>query len=80
MITTSDNLVGYKSVILNISMDSKMALLEHGNSISNSMSWKPQYFLPMQRTRRQGVCWIQLVVVVSCSGGGGGGAGILGQF
>ena len=76
MITTSDNLVGYKSVILNISMDSKMALLEHGNS----RSWKPQYFLPMQRTRRQGgVCWIQLVVVVSCSGGGGG-AGILGQF
>ena len=54
-----------------------MALLEHGNSIS----WKAQYFLPMQRTRRQGrVCWIQLVVVVSCSGGGGGGAGILGQF
>ena len=47
----------------------------------NSRSWKPQYFLPMQRTRRQGgVCWIQLVVVVSCSGGGGGGAGILGQF
>ena len=77
MITTLDNLVGYKSVIFNISMDSKMALLEHGNSIS----WKPQYFLPMQRTRRQGrVCWIQLVVVVSCSGGGGGGAGILGQF
>ena len=75
MITTSDNFVGYKSVILNISMDSKMALLEHGNS----MSRKPQYFLPMQRTRRQGVCWIQLVAVVSCSGGGGG-AGILGQF
>ena len=62
MITTSNNLVGYKSVILNISMDSKMALLEHGNS----MSWKPRTVFSADAPDTE-AGWSVLDTVSSCS-------------